>query len=99
MAGASLEEEPSKGAAAAAALPQHAYSPEMLQNLFGHSGAESVWRPEWWASPCEWCGGAGSLRCTQCQVARYCCREHQKKAWKAHKHECRSMKAAKNGDS
>lgn len=41
---------------------------------------------------CRICGGTDNLRrCSRCQVAYYCCQEHQRLDWKLHKLECRSI--------
>ena len=44
--------------------------------------------------PCDldFCTNSGSLVCTACKSARYCCREHQRAHWKAHKPSCKVMR-------
>ena len=37
---------------------------------------------------CGQCGIPASLTCGGCRTTFYCCREHQKKAWRAHKPDC-----------
>jgi hypothetical protein len=37
---------------------------------------------------CGHCGIPASLMCGRCRATFYCCREHQKKAWRAHKPDC-----------
>jgi hypothetical protein len=38
--------------------------------------------------------GKGLLRCSSCLAAAYCCGEHQREAWAAHKPACREARAA-----
>lgn len=58
-----------------------------------------------YADLCDWCNEAAPLgqelhRCSQCVVARYCCKEQQRAAWKgdedrrAHKEVCVAAKKA-----
>uniref|UniRef100_A0A7S1FVI3 MYND-type domain-containing protein n=1 Tax=Corethron hystrix TaxID=216773 RepID=A0A7S1FVI3_9STRA len=37
---------------------------------------------------CFFCGKDAKLRCSRCKLVWYCCREHQKADWKAHKVFC-----------
>jgi len=39
-------------------------------------------------APCAACGQPSTASCTQCRVERYCGRECQQGAWKAHKKVC-----------
>ena len=41
--------------------------------------------------PCDldFCTNSGSLVCTACKSARYCCREHQRQAWPMHRSVCK----------
>lgn len=39
---------------------------------------------------CEFQDTNSLLKCGRCLMVSYCCREHQKKDWKKHKHECQS---------
>lgn len=34
------------------------------------------------------CKEPGTLKCSQCRLARYCSKEHQRKSWKKHKSQC-----------
>lgn len=37
--------------------------------------------------------------CTDCKVARYCCKEHQLRHWPAHKQACKAIKKAMAANS
>jgi hypothetical protein len=39
------------------------------------------------------CSGAGLLRCTACEQARYCGQQCQRAHWKAHKTDCKRLRA------
>jgi hypothetical protein len=43
---------------------------------------------------CSFCGATtATKKCSECKVARYCCRECQTKDWTAHKAFCKQLKA------
>jgi hypothetical protein len=49
-----------------------------------HGSGYDVWLPK----KCGHCGIPASLMCGRCRQTFYCCRDHQKKAWRAHKPDC-----------
>ena len=40
---------------------------------------------------CAFCRKVSSLRCARCKKVFYCCKEHQKSHWKAHKSVCKHV--------
>mmetsp|Transcript_1965 Transcript_1965/g.5721 ORF Transcript_1965/g.5721 Transcript_1965/m.5721 type:complete len:374 (+) Transcript_1965:75-1196(+) len=44
--------------------------------------------------PCDVCGAEGAFKCSRCGQAYYCSADHQRQAWKTHKHVCRELLAA-----
>ncbi|XP_075223240.1 HIF prolyl hydroxylase [Lycorma delicatula] len=49
---------------------------------------------------CEWCGFTGRLlRCSKCQSAYYCSKEHQYQDWQKHRPYCRAKSKLKGNNS
>lgn len=51
---------------------------------------------------CAVCSNSGVFKlkqCSRCQVARYCCKEHQTQGWKVHKKHCKKLCALRRTHS
>uniref|UniRef100_A0A1Q3FHI6 hypoxia-inducible factor-proline dioxygenase n=1 Tax=Culex tarsalis TaxID=7177 RepID=A0A1Q3FHI6_CULTA len=63
--------------------------PSYLQETVEHGPIQQMRQ---YQHQCRICGATEGLRrCSRCQVAYYCCQEHQRLDWKVHKLECRSI--------
>jgi hypothetical protein len=79
-----------------ASVVAHCPLPAALQPIvaaYAAPTAEDVWSDglRVWLVECSnpTCNGAGLLRCTTCQQARYCGRQCQRMHWTAHKVDCK----------
>ncbi|QRV85776.1 MYND Zn-finger protein [Ceratobasidium sp. AG-Ba] len=50
------------------------------------------------SKPCVICAYPAASRCSGCEKAFYCSKEHQKSAWSKHKRLCKIYQAAKKGE-